>query len=97
MLETMLYPARTRAANLPSAEILNFCVSTAAQGLGVGQRLFTASVEEFRRRCVREIRIVTGVRQQSARRFYDSAGARCVGKVAVHRGSPELVYTFSIS
>lgn len=97
VLETLLYPHRQRRSDLPEPEILNFCVSARGQGSGVGRLLFAALVDEFRVRGVSRIRIVTGVNQKTAQRFYERAGARLAGEISVHKGSPELVYIFDIS
>lgn len=95
--ETLRYPARTTAAALPEAEILNFCVRQDWQGAGVGRRLFAALCDEFRQRGVQAIRIVTGVDQQRARRFYEQMGARQATTAAIHEGSVSLVFTYSLA
>lgn len=94
--ETLLYPARQAEVPLPPAEILNFCVSEARRGQGVGRRLFQALLAEFDRRSVREIRIVTGVDQRSAQDFYDRVGAQRAAELEIHEGKTSIVYTYSI-
>ena len=94
--ETLLYPAKTTAVELPRAEILNFCVSEACRGQGVGKRLFVELVAEFRRRNVHKIRIVTGAGQLSAQAFYDRLSARRVTELEVHDGAASVVYTYPI-
>src|SRR4029077_13667466 len=78
-LETLLYPNQAATQQLPQSEVLNFCVSSSAQGGGVGRALFGALVTEFRCRDVAAIRIVTGGHQRSAQGFYEAAGARRAG------------------
>lgn len=94
--ETLLSPAREAEVPLPAAEILNFCVSEARRGQGVGRRLFEALLAEFARRSVREIRIVTGADQVSARIFYDRIGAQRAAELENHEGKTSIVYTYSI-
>lgn len=95
--ETLRYPSRQTAVELPAAEILNFCVAGSCQGRGIGRRLFAELETEFRRRGVESIRIVTGGQQRQAQRFYAAVGASLAGTIEVHRGSPSLVYTHTIS
>jgi len=92
ILETLLYPKRKQSDGLPEPEILNFCVRTAAQGQGVGGALFRALLEEFRKRGVAKIRIVTGESQQSAQRFYETKGSVFVKETEVHQGTKSRVY-----
>jgi ribosomal protein S18 acetylase RimI-like enzyme len=95
VMETLLYPGKADR-DLPSSEILNFCVDQSVQRRGVGRLLFDALVEEFARRGIPQIKIVTGGTQDKAQRFYARVGARLIGKVEVHRGTPSVVYVFDI-
>ncbi len=94
--ETLLYPSRHRDLQLPSAEILNFCVDQHCQRLGIGKQLFGELVAEFRDRQVGSIRIVTGAKQGSAQRFYESLSAVQHSELEIHAGDPSLVYTYDI-
>lgn len=95
-IETLLYPSRNRL-DLPAAEILNFCVAPARQGMGLGRQLFAALEKEFRQRQIGAIRIVTGSAQLSAQHFYSSVGANLVGSTQVHRSSESKVYVYDIA
>ncbi len=94
--ETLRYPSKAPAPDLPDAEILNFCVDGKQQGRGIGRALFAAMQEEYRRRGVRKIRIVTGAGQHSAIRFYDKMGADPVGRLEVHANVESKMYVFTI-
>ncbi len=94
--ETLLYPTKQTAVELPRAEILNFCVSEAHRGKGVGRRLFEALLAEFARRHVAEIRIVTGSEQRQAQAFYDRVGSTRVTELEVHEGTSSVVYTHPV-
>ena len=96
VLETLLYPTRRTEVALPSAEILNFCVTRSQRGCGVGRRLFEALVAEFARRSVDEIRIVTGAEQRSAQAFYDRIGARRAAELEIHEGMKSVAYTYAV-
>ncbi len=94
--ETIRYPSRTPSPDLPSAEILNFCVTGRLQRSGVGRRLFAVMESEFSRRGVREIRIVTGAQQLSAIHFYEKIGAEPAGSIEVHSQSESRLFRYSI-
>lgn len=95
--ETLLYPAKTAMSNLPEPEILNFCVKSSAQRCGVGRGLFQTLCDEFTRRGLQQLRIVTGQSQVSAQRFYESLGAVRVGSIEVHNSVPSLVYVYTLT
>lgn len=94
--ETVRYPSSSSGANLPSAEILNFCVTARLQRSGVGRRLFSAMSAEFARRGVRDVRIITGASQLSAIRFYEKLGAEAAGSIEVHAESESRAFRYSI-
>jgi ribosomal protein S18 acetylase RimI-like enzyme len=96
VVETLRYPSRRTSVELPSAEILNFCVTQSQRGLGIGRRLFEALVAEFSRRAVQEIRIVTGAEQRSAQAFYDRIGAHRVMELEIHEGMKSVAYTYTV-
>ena len=96
VLETLFYPSRAENQDFPREEILNFCVTAACQRKGVGKRLFFALMEEFRRRGVQAVKIVTGEGQKSARAFYESLGMSQAGEISIHGGSASFVYVYRI-
>jgi len=64
----------SRAENiLPSAEILAIAVDEQARGMGVGRKLIEHSREEFRKRGIGQIKVITGEAQQ-AKGFYETLG-----------------------
>jgi ribosomal protein S18 acetylase RimI-like enzyme len=94
--ETLRYPTRSPVPDLPGAEILNFCVTQKLQRAGIGQALFAAMKDEYRRRDIRRIRIVTGANQLSAIRFYEKLGAEPVGTIEVHARTESRLFRYSI-
>jgi len=96
ILEILRYPAGESVEDLPGSEILNFCVSGAFQGQGVGQSLFRALCAEFRQKGIGCIRIVTGVNQASAQRFYASAGATKAADIKIHGNISSEIYVYTI-
>jgi GNAT superfamily N-acetyltransferase len=93
--ETWRYPMQVNV-NLPAAEVLNFCVAPSCLRQGIGRDLFGRLSDEFCRRQVNTIKIVTGIQQKSAQRFYESIGARLVHQFQLHRGSESLIYIYKL-
>lgn len=96
IIEILKYPAGESMDDLPGSEILNFCVSGACQGQGVGQSLFRALCGEFHQKGIDRIRIVTGSNQASARRFYASAGATKAADINIHGNISSEIYVYTI-
>lgn len=64
----------SRAENgLPSAEILAIAIDEQSRGMGVGKKLIEHSREEFRKRGIGQIKVITGEAQQ-AKGFYETRG-----------------------
>lgn len=96
VLETLFYPKGKQQDDLPQPEILNFCVRSELQGKGVGGQLFSALCDEFRRREIKQIRIVTGETQKSAQLFYEAKGAAHAANIEVHKDSSSRVYVYDL-
>jgi len=94
--ETLLYPFQNRGPDLPSSEILNFCVDKNMQRIGIGKQLFERLTAEFCDRQVDCIRIVTGATQVSAQRFYESVSADKYTELEIHSGQQSFIYTYQI-
>lgn len=97
ILETLLHPVREADYESPPAQILNFCVASSRQRQGVGKTLFAKLVDEFRKKDVESLKIVTGAGQQKAQRFYESLGAEKVARTSVHGGETSYVYVYRIT
>jgi ribosomal protein S18 acetylase RimI-like enzyme len=94
--EIFLYPQKIAGKNLPSSEILNFCVTESVQGMGIGKKLFYSLVDTFKELGFYKIKIVTGSTQKKAQFFYESCKATLISEVEVHQGEKSLVYVYLI-
>ena len=96
VLETVLYPrSKKNQQKLPASEILNFCVRSDRQGMGIGQDLFAFLVSNFRERGVKELKIVTGGSQLQAARFYEQQGAKLLtDEIEIHKGVSSKVFCY---
>jgi ribosomal protein S18 acetylase RimI-like enzyme len=85
VLETLRYGVRAHE-NVPKAEILAVAVGADMRGKGAGSSLVAAALQEFSRRGVASVRVVTAVDNAPAIRAYMHAGFRGAGTTHVHRG-----------
>ena len=97
ILETLKYPQRKENIGLPKNEILNFCISRDFQRKGIGKKLFTILVDEFKSLNFNRIKIVTGANQIKAQKFYESLGAMKFTNIEVHRDSNSFIYVYNIN
>lgn len=97
MLETLIYPQKKENVGLPKNEILNFCISRDFQRKGIGKKLFTILVNEFKSLNFNRIKIVTGANQIKAQKFYESVGAIKFTDIEVHRDSKSFIYVYNIN
>ncbi|MDQ8199785.1 GNAT family N-acetyltransferase [Pelagicoccus enzymogenes] len=94
--ETLTYPKREQPQGIPTEEILNFCVSSKAQRLGIGTMLMQALAQRFLAGGVSAIRIVTGAGQKSANAFYKKIGAAKMHTFEVHQGRESFIYRLEL-
>jgi ribosomal protein S18 acetylase RimI-like enzyme len=92
--ETLCYPQKNKCCDLPSSEILNFCVNNNYQRKGIAKSLFKHLTQEFKRLKINRIKIVTGERQISAQRFYEAMKATRISNISIHTGIVSYVYIY---
>lgn len=97
IFETLIYPQKKENVALPKNEILNFCISSNFQRKGIGKKLFKVLVNEFKNLNFNKIKIVTGLSQIKAQRFYESLGAIKVTDIEIHRNTKSLIYIYDIN
>lgn len=93
-LTTFLYPPKIRN-DLPSAEVLCIVVNKQVRETGVGRRLIEQSYNEFRKRGIKWIKVITGEDQQ-ADEFYKKMGFGLADQFQ-RRGVLLNVYVMKIS
>jgi glycosyltransferase involved in cell wall biosynthesis/ribosomal protein S18 acetylase RimI-like enzyme len=76
---------------LPHAEILSVAVAESAGGRGVGTAVVTAALDEFQRRHVDAVRVVTVVGNDGAIRMYERCGFVKHSRTEVHAGIAQEV------
>jgi len=82
--ERLRYPGRVEG-DFPDAELLSIGVCADMQGKGVAPALLEELTAEFRRRNVRDIRVVVGAQLGRANAFYRKFSFEQVGTIESHR------------
>lgn len=93
-IAALLYPSKI-GKELPSAEILSIVVDKRLRRMGVGKKLIELSYDEFRRRGVKQVKVITA-EDQYADEFYKTVGF----KLAAHsqkRGVLLNIYVMTVS
>ncbi|MGH2637553.1 MAG: GNAT family N-acetyltransferase, partial [Actinomycetota bacterium] len=80
--ETASHPERT--ASLPPAELLSIAVEPAERSSGIGARLARGILDGLSSRGADEVKVVVGVDNEGANRFYERLGFRPAARIAVH-------------
>jgi len=94
--ETLIYPSKSPAPDLPDAELLDLAVKSQYHGTCVAQRLFEAFIAEFSNRGIDSFKIPTSASLPQAHRFYEKVGAKKVASVEVHEGEITYIYQYDI-
>ncbi len=94
IFETLFYPAR-KEQNLPKSELLSIVVDNNYRGKGIAQKLFRKIEEEFKRRNIKQFKVVVGSRLFAACRFYEKMGGVFSVEAEVHKGEKSRAYTWN--
>lgn len=84
VFDTLRYPAKQGAKQLPPAEILSIAVGSAGRGGGMGRKLLDAAIERATRDGVGAIKVLAGANLESANRFYLACGFEKVDEIVQH-------------
>lgn len=95
VLETLLYPVK-KEQDLPNAELLSIVVDKNYQGKDNSQKLFEGLVEEFKKRNVKQFKVVVGANLLPACKFYEKMGGVLQKVIEVHKGDKSRVYVWNI-
>ena len=85
-LETLLYPRKNKAMNLPKAELLSIVVDRAYQGRRVAKSLYEHLEQFCKSKRIREFKIIVGSTLTPAICFYQKMGAKKLAEIEVHEG-----------
>ncbi len=94
-LDTLRYPSKQAACELPPAEILAIAVDPQMHGRGVGRRLLQAAVQQARDDGQPALKVLAGERLEGANRFYQACGFECITRIVQH-GEPLNVYVLRL-
>ncbi|HEY8555832.1 MAG TPA: GNAT family N-acetyltransferase, partial [Actinomycetes bacterium] len=94
LLETVRYPSNGSPGNgrLPDAELLSIAVAPSHRAGGTGRALADGVLAGLAGRGVDDIKVVVGVANKGANRFYAKVGFTEAGQLTVHQGTPSNVW-----
>jgi ribosomal protein S18 acetylase RimI-like enzyme len=95
VVDTLRYPAKQSAQQLPAAEILSIAVHAKVQGQGVGKQLLQEALSQAKADGETEIKVVAGASLAGANRFYLGCGFQKRCEIEQH-GHALNVYTKSL-
>lgn len=84
VLDTLRYPAKQSAQDLPPAEILSIAVSARTRGGGVGKRLLDVAVDQARQDGQPAVKVLAGAALDGANKFYPACGFTKVAEIVQH-------------
>jgi ribosomal protein S18 acetylase RimI-like enzyme len=90
ILETLFYPRRIKNLQLPEAEMLSMAVAPAARFYGLGPQLIRAGFEEYRKRGIREVKILAAESLQPINKMYRLLGFQVRTKIINHGVSSNI-------
>mgnify|MGYP000883075912 CR=1 FL=1 len=82
--ETLLYPSRVKADDLPAAELLSIAVSPQARGKGIASQLIEAGIAECRKRGMDRMKVLVGANLVAANKLYLKCGFEKAGEIMNH-------------
>lgn len=82
--ETLVYPSRIQADDLPPAELLSIAVSPQARGKGIASQLIEAGIAECRTRGIDRVKVLVGAELAAANRLYVKCGFEKAGELMNH-------------
>ncbi|HNO78729.1 MAG TPA: GNAT family N-acetyltransferase [Phycisphaerae bacterium] len=94
-LDTLRYPGKLSAIDLPAAEILSIAVEDSAQGTGTGKRLIGYALDRAQEDGETHIKVLAGHKLEGANRFYKACGFQKQLELIQH-GEPLNVFVFDL-
>ena len=76
------------------AELLSIVVKKEKWGSGMAKKLLEGLKEKFFVQGLKQFKVVVGVENIRACRFYENSGGKLVKRIEVHRGEMSNVYVF---
>jgi ribosomal protein S18 acetylase RimI-like enzyme len=84
IFETLFYPSRIKADNLPDAELISIAVSEKAKGKGIASQLVERGITECEKRGIDRVKVLVGANLVAANKLYLKCGFEKVGEMVNH-------------
>ncbi len=91
MFETLLYPAKTKNMNLPSAELLSIAVEPEEQGKGLASQLINNGFKHYQETNIDKVKVTVGADNKPGNKLYLKSGFKLAGQI-VHHGIISNIY-----
>lgn len=84
VFQTLFYPSRIKAFDLPKAELLSIAVTPEGRGKGVGKELIAKGLEECRKRGIDKVKVLVAAGNEAANKLYEKCGFERVTQIDSH-------------
>jgi len=84
IFQNLFYPSKAEKLNLPKAELLSVAVALKAQGKGLATQLVRIGFEEYRKRGIKQVKVLVASDNQSANKLYKKCGFELTAQVDSH-------------
>jgi ribosomal protein S18 acetylase RimI-like enzyme len=84
VFETLLYPSRIRAMNLPDAELLSIVIAPESRKKGLATQLIQKSLTECTKRKIKQFKVLVGANNEPANKLYLMCGFELAGQIDNH-------------
>jgi len=96
VLETLFYPSRIEAPDLPHSELLAMAVEQRHRRRGIGDELVHRVYGECSRRSIDRLKVVTGALMEGTNKFYAKCGFESAGQFENH-GVASNIYVAQVN
>jgi ribosomal protein S18 acetylase RimI-like enzyme len=96
VLQTLLYPGKTRKLDLPTAELLAIVIDESARGRGLATQLLQVGLDECQNRNIDKVKVLVAADNQPANQLYHKFGFQLVGNILSHN-IPSNLYVKSLT
>jgi len=94
IFETLLYPSKDQ--HLPRAELLTLAVKKEFQSRGIASLMFEKLVEEFRKRGIKNFKVLVGEELKPAIGFYEKMGLQFLKNTELHENKNSRIYIYNV-
>jgi ribosomal protein S18 acetylase RimI-like enzyme len=84
VFETLLYPAKVKKMDLPSAELLSIVIVKEARGKNIATQLVQKGLEQCRKNQIDKVKVLVAADNNAANKLYLKSGFKLSGQIDSH-------------